>query len=88
LSPGFLVAFGSTRRRGLAVNRLSVPLDQRPVHRLRLSWQTCTARAAGAMLNTGGTNFIETSMGKLPGKFLKLDPLKCDFLHSLDKLVF
>ena len=26
-------------------------------------------------------------MGSSPGKFLKLDPLKCNFLHSLDKLV-
>ena len=26
-------------------------------------------------------------MGSSLGKFLKLDPLKCNFLHSLDKLV-
>ena len=72
-SPGFLVAYGSTRRRVLAVNRLSVPLDLRPVHRLRLSWQTRTVRAAGAMLNTGGTNFLRGPSASSPGKFLKLE---------------
>lgn len=61
-SPGFLVAFGSTRCRGLVSH-------QRPVHRLKLRWQTRTVCAAGAMFNNGGTNFQRGLWAAPPGKF-------------------
>lgn len=47
----------------------------------RFSWQTCTVCAAGAGAGGGGGAVLGACSSR---QFLKLNSLKCNFLHSLD----
>ena len=48
------------------------------------SWRTCTVRAART-LSAGGTNSYGRPGTCPPGKFVKLESLKCNLLRSLDR---
>ena len=55
-------------------------------YRMQLfSWRTCTVRAAGANVECGRHELLGGSGGMPPGKLVKLDSLKCNFLRSLDR---
>ena len=49
------------------------------------SWRTCTVRAAGTNVECRMHQLLRVSGGRPPGKFLTLDSLECNFLHSLDR---
>ena len=55
-------------------------------YRMQLfSWRTCTVRAAGANVECRRHELLGGSGGMPPGKLVKLDSLKCNFLRSLDR---
>ena len=49
------------------------------------SWRTCTVRAAGANVECRRHELLRASGDMPPGKFVKLESLKCNLLRSLDR---
>ena len=49
------------------------------------SWRTSTVGTAGANVECRRHELVGGSGGMPPGKFVKLDSLKCNFLRSLDR---
>ena len=49
------------------------------------SWRTCTFRAVGANVEYRRHELLGGSGGITPGKLIKLDSLKCNFVRSLGR---
>ena len=49
------------------------------------SWRTCTVRAAGANVECRRHELLRASGDMSPGKFVKLESLKCNLLRSLNR---